>query len=473
MTETRRRDNRRCGSSYDPRVEFDTQWILFWHGGSRAVSISEFEADRDHRSPDPPYGEPSLNPDPLNYLLSSAASTVGQQLKTSARLDQEGFAGLALGQLQSLIRVIVAGNESALAYGPGLRSGSGRVTLTADRQVQMAVRSLASRQPIAVVSTSQGKEVLQEVRHLLGLDPAVEIEALQTPNNVLVAFGRQRGDSVVVHLATNRTGRLHLRRQDTALRFLHRRGEGLEIRNLVAQVLDLQTISEVTRLTQSRLPGKVVDPAELDEGALGELIALALRPLVALLASGEGTSAGPGRTFIQEKFPRLKAIYPEVEHRLAPAIDALQRWPGWSDAPTALVHGDYWIGNLLFASRPTRLTGIIDWDRSILDGPPIVDSLHLIVASTSRWRQCSFGDVLPGIWDPNRRDPWLEGCLVRVRELFPDLEPLIGPAALFLWLYYLWNAYVEGLPSAENWLDRMTAEPAEAVSVWLAAQTGL
>lgn len=67
----------------------------------------------------------------------------------------------------------------------------------------------------------------------------------------------------------------------------------------------------------------------------------------------------PGRTLPVEALPPAQA-----ERWLAEAaalLGELHRRLGTADDRDVLVHGDYWLGNLLVDDAATRITGIIDW----------------------------------------------------------------------------------------------------------------
>jgi hypothetical protein len=47
------------------------------------------------------------------------------------------------------------------------------------------------------------------------------------------------------------------------------------------------------------------------------------------------------------------------------------------------IHGDYWLGNLLFEASEARPRGIVDWDAAAETQLPIIDVLHLLLST--RW----------------------------------------------------------------------------------------
>jgi aminoglycoside phosphotransferase (APT) family kinase protein len=94
-----------------------------------------------------------------------------------------------------------------------------------------------------------------------------------------------------------------------------------------------------------------------------------------------------------------------------------------SSVPRALLHGDYWPGNVLWSRQ--RLVGVIDWeqprlgdpakdvatcrgDLTILFGPPAADEFvrHYETASGTRVRNRRFWDLLISTWAVREIDEW-------------------------------------------------------------------
>ena len=85
--------------------------------------------------------------------------------------------------------------------------------------------------------------------------------------------------------------------------------------------------------------------------------------------------AGTGLASLPAYEPRFvhqrHSAYPDAALRAADIREALQRtWPPHSRNRVALLHGDYWPGNVLWKGR--RLVGVVDWEEACL-GDPIAD----------------------------------------------------------------------------------------------------
>ncbi len=128
-----------------------------------------------------------------------------------------------------------------------------------------------------------------------------------------------------------------------------------------------------------RLPAIFEPPAE--RRRVGEQVVDALAALHAVDVQTAGLG-GFGRPdgFVDRQIARNVRMWEAVRTRDLPAFDALARWLG-SHRPTsrlaAIVHGDFRLGNLMFApSAPPRVAAILDWEMAAL-GDPMVDVGYL------------------------------------------------------------------------------------------------
>ena len=88
---------------------------------------------------------------------------------------------------------------------------------------------------------------------------------------------------------------------------------------------------------------------------------------------------GPPSGYLERQVKRWTRQYEASRTDDIAAMDALARWlpehlP--KSGRTALVHGDYRIGNLVFAHDTSRLAGVLDWELATL-GDPFADLAYL------------------------------------------------------------------------------------------------
>jgi aminoglycoside phosphotransferase (APT) family kinase protein len=72
------------------------------------------------------------------------------------------------------------------------------------------------------------------------------------------------------------------------------------------------------------------------------------------------------------------------------------------------IHGDYWLGNLLFEDADAEPSGIVDWDAAVDSGLPVLDVLHLVVYTRRSVGGQNLGEIVSdlldgGGWSPDER----------------------------------------------------------------------
>jgi aminoglycoside phosphotransferase (APT) family kinase protein len=95
--------------------------------------------------------------------------------------------------------------------------------------------------------------------------------------------------------------------------------------------------------------------------------------------------------------PRLHRLREELRGALSGRSVAA----GW-------IHGDYWLGNLLFERSEERPSGIADWDAAAEVGLPIMDILHLLLYARRSSSGADLGEILrellrDGEWSATER----------------------------------------------------------------------
>ncbi|HET9719594.1 MAG TPA: phosphotransferase family protein [Solirubrobacteraceae bacterium] len=148
-----------------------------------------------------------------------------------------------------------------------------------------------------------------------------------------------------------------------------------------------------------RVEGEVITdtlPPELDgerERIADELIdALVELHSVDWRATGlEGFGKPTG--YLERQVRRFTGLWEHNRTRELPAVEELGRWlqANMPDSPPAtIVHGDYRLGNTMFAARaPAELTAILDWEMATI-GDPLADLGYMMI----HWHQA--GDQLGG-----------------------------------------------------------------------------
>jgi len=130
-----------------------------------------------------------------------------------------------------------------------------------------------------------------------------------------------------------------------------------------------------------RLPAAFDDPAQCAAIA-GELID-ALVELHAVDWTGIGLDGfGKPEGYLERQLRRFTGLWEHNRTRDIPELDQVGEWLAThlpASPATTIVHGDYRLGNTIFAETvPARLAAILDWEMATL-GDPLADIGYLMV----------------------------------------------------------------------------------------------
>src|SRR4051794_32422323 len=126
-------------------------------------------------------------------------------------------------------------------------------------------------------------------------------------------------------------------------------------------------------------------PAELDDAADRRRMAEELIDALVEVHAVDWRAAGLegfGRPegYLERQIRRFSGLWEQNRTRELPAIDRVARWLGEhvpESPPATIVHGDYRLGNVMYApAPPARLVAIFDWEMSTI-GDPLADLGYL------------------------------------------------------------------------------------------------
>lgn len=208
----------------------------------------------------------------------------------------------------------------------------------------------------------------------LGLDPCSRIRGALSGNNLLLLFGRRGGQAAVVHVARAPLARADIERHASGLQ-LAAAMLGNKAGFRVPAALARGSVADCPFLVQERIPGTVptTEAAHAPEAALEALFEL------------QGATAVPDATAEQEFLHREgEIICRSVPASCRPAVfrllDHSRRLFATERLPGALVHGDYWLRNILFGAAG-NVVGVVDWEWARAAGAPLLDVLHLLAGT--------------------------------------------------------------------------------------------
>lgn len=101
--------------------------------------------------------------------------------------------------------------------------------------------------------------------------------------------------------------------------------------------------------------------------------------------------------------------------------------------PSSMIHGDFWLGNVLVDPHSGRLEGVVDWDASDRAGPIDFDLVTLILTTRVFTSQRETGVVVRGIVDGI--EPWLDDELRLFESSLDQDWATSTDAVLVTWLH--------------------------------------
>ena len=142
-----------------------------------------------------------------------------------------------------------------------------------------------------------------------------------------------------------------------------------------------------------RIEGEVITttvPAALDEPAqrraIGEQLIDALVEIHAVDWQAAGLEGfGKPTGYLERQLRRFLGLWELNKTREIPAVESVGRWLAENlpqSGPATIVHGDFRLGNTMFAARaPARLVAVLDWEMATI-GDPLADLGYLCMMWT-------------------------------------------------------------------------------------------
>jgi aminoglycoside phosphotransferase (APT) family kinase protein len=133
-----------------------------------------------------------------------------------------------------------------------------------------------------------------------------------------------------------------------------------------------------------RVSGHVITtelPDGLEGRAIGDELIDALVEIHAADWQARGLEGyGKPTGYLERQLRRFGGLWEHNRTRAVPAVDAVTAWLARNlpeSGPATIVHGDYRLGNVMFAPRaPARLVAIFDWELATI-GDPLADVGYL------------------------------------------------------------------------------------------------
>jgi aminoglycoside phosphotransferase (APT) family kinase protein len=136
----------------------------------------------------------------------------------------------------------------------------------------------------------------------------------------------------------------------------------------LAELVEGEVFTEAT-------PDELATPRERDRVA-DELVSALLEIHRTDWHAAGLASFGRPSGYLERQVRRFAGLLDEYRTRPIPALDAVTEWLGANiprSAEATIVHGDYRLGNVMFArSAPARLVAVLDWELATI-GDPLAD----------------------------------------------------------------------------------------------------
>ena len=268
------------------------------------------------------------------------------------------------------------------------------------------------------------------------LDAPDEPRPVRTDSDVVV-FVSSGDPAVAVKISCSDAGAAALASQREALAAV-RDTPGLNgFRAVVPEVLDHGTRDGCRYLVERALPG--VDGRALVRGAS---TASALRATADAMADLYGASSR--EVVVDARFVRgvlddrvetiRRACGADAGDRIGELRVELAAGLLGRRVAAGRVHGDLWLGNVLFDPAARTLTGVVDWEGSRADDLPAVDITHLVLATRCAERGRDIARVVGALLDGDEQLHAHEYALIEP-HLRDDLA--VRELVLLAWLQHV------------------------------------
>jgi hypothetical protein len=364
------------------------------------------------------------------------------------------------GRIRRVAQLMFNGGQWAMSQSYALvLNGSGLPAATGRVHVLATLELAAWRRGACVMRGAR----LSRLCERLGLDASPEPSFYLADADVLVVFGRRATSDVVVHVCHDADRLVRYRQHaEAAARLLKPQG----LADIVPAVIEQREVLGMHMLVQQRLSGQTVRPNALSAQALHEHVEAALQPLRALSVAALPAIEGADHSVLHDLQSTLGQD-PTLRDEFRAPFEALRAWQGRWTQPAVLVHGDYWLANILFSEGPApTVSAVLDWERARPEACAGFDAVHLVMFAFAHWRGCPELQVLSMLWD-DMCEPVLERLLDRVCQVLSLTREDLRHVALLVWLLHLyrfsndlttWNA-----ERRRDWLE----EPSRAANAWL------
>lgn len=338
-----------------------------------------------------------------------------------------------------------------LVSGPSLAYVSGELEYFRDDVTRRAIRLLSRKQPFFVVSGDPVAILCSQI----GCDHDAVPQLRLSSQCVVIVRAKYQGIPAVF-----RVGRC-----EEAFSEVSRQRNGIKLAASIAGLQDVvpqflghsRSETGLEASIESLLPGVNVPFSWKRMDAILELWPAPVR-----------VSDSPARPFLEQELAEVCDSLPAYQSSLSRFKDSLLQWRSTSPMPGGIVHGDLWLGNVLF--QGDSVSGIIDWEWAHQNGMRLLDPLHLLFMSYSVFRNTSIAETLRRFWSGAVADHELNARLNGLSRTFGLQDNDLKFAALLLWFDYLRQRIIRGRMPSLEWTEDMIPRTIPTIGPWLDEQ---
>ena len=340
-------------------------------------------------------------------------------------------------------------SERTIVSGSRLAYLAGELEYFSDHVTSRGIRYLAAKRPFFVVPGARKASLQEEIRCDVAPKPRIHFSS----QCVVIVQANYQGIPAVFRVGGCDESRSEVLRQSAGL-------------NIAQAAACFQKLAP-RPLLQSRT--RCGFELSIETAVPGVNAAFSWKRIDAILELCLTTGATNvlARTQLANDVAQVYESFPEHRDSLLAIADPLLEWHSDSCFSGYMVHGDLWLGNVLFSGD--HVAGVIDWEWARRDGFGFVDALHLLLMSYSVSRNVTIAETLRAVWSNSLQDLEMNLRLLTVSRHFGFRDHDLKFAALVLWFNYLRERVVRGRMPSPAWSEDMLPRSIPAIQAWLSA----
>lgn len=343
----------------------------------------------------------------------------------------------------------IAWRERTIVSGSRLAYLAGELQYFGDHVTSRGIRCLASKRPFFVVPGAPEASLAREI----GCDLAPKSRIHFSSQCVVIVQANYQGIPAVFRVGGCDESRSEVLRQFAGL-------------NLAQSSVCFQKLAP-RLLLQTRTPCGFELSIETAVPGMNAPFSWKRIDGILELCLTAGATNVLARTQLTDDVAQVCESFPDQRDPLLAIAGHLLEWHADSRFSGYLVHGDLWLGNVLFSGD--HIAGVVDWEWARRDGFGFVDALHLLLMSYSVSRNVRIAETLRALWTNTLQDLELNLRLLTLSRHFGFGDHDLKFAALVLWFNYLHERVVRGRMPSAAWSEDMLPRSIPVIQAWLSA----